>query len=113
ANDRRRSLAMTAPVLTMPRSTTHTVAFVMPSGLSIEALPRPEDDRIRLVHVPERRVAVLRFAGRYTDTVIEAQTRRLHELVTAADLDVRGQPVFAGFDPPSTLPFLRRSELWI
>lgn len=113
ANAARRSLAMTAPVFTVPRATAHTVAFVMPAGVALEALPRPDDDRIQLVHVPARRVAVLRFAGRYTDEVMLAQTRRLHELVTAADLDVRGQPVFAGFDPPTTLPALRRSELWI
>jgi hypothetical protein len=113
ANDRRSTLAMTAPVLTIPRATTHTVAFVMPPGMTLDALPRPADERVQLVHAPARRVAVLRFAGRYNDDVMLEQTRRLHELVTAADLDVRGQPVFAGFDPPTTLPFLRRSELWI
>lgn len=113
ANDRRSTLAMTVPVMTMPRATTHTVTFVMPPGMTLDALPRPEDERIQLVHGPARRVAVLRFAGRYNDDVMLEQTRRLHELVTAADLEVRGQPVFASFDPPTTLPFLRRSELWI
>ena len=112
-NQRGESLAMTTPVLTTPRASTHSVAFVMPPGHTLEALPPPEDDRIKLVPIPERRVAVLRFAGRYTDTVMLEQTRRLHELVSAADLETRGQPVFAGFDPPWTLPFLRRSELWI
>lgn len=113
ANEARTSLAMTTPVLTIPRATTHTVAFVMPPDLPLDSLPRPADDRITLVPRPARRVAVLRFSGRYNDAALLEQTRRLHELVTAADLDVRGQPLFAGFDPPSTLPFFRRSELWI
>jgi hypothetical protein len=106
-------LAMTTPVLTIPRATTHTVAFVMPPERTLDSLPRPHDDRIKLVPIPPRRVAVIRFRGRYTDEVMLAQTRRLHELVAAADLDTKGQPMFAGFDPPSTLPMLRRAEMWI
>ncbi|HEY5950988.1 MAG TPA: heme-binding protein, partial [Kofleriaceae bacterium] len=112
-NDRRQKLSMTTPVVTTPRATTHSVAFVMPPDRTLTSLPRPADDRIKLVQQPERRVAVIRFHGRYTDKVMLEQTRRLHELIGAADLETKGQPMFAGFDPPSTLPLLRRTEMWI
>jgi hypothetical protein len=112
-NDAEQELAMTTPVLTIPRASTHTVAFVMPPDRTLDSLPRPHDDRVKLVTIPARRVAVIRFRGRYTDEVMLEQTRRLHELVAAADLDTKGQPMFAGFDPPSTLPMLRRAEMWI
>ena len=104
---------MTTPVLTTPRASTHSVAFVMPPDRTLAELPKPTDDRIHLVEVPERRFAVLRFRGRYTDKVMLEQTRRLHELVATHDLDTTGQPMFAGFDPPTTLPLLRRTEMWI
>jgi hypothetical protein len=112
-NDRHEKIAMTTPVLTTPRATTHSVAFVMPPDRTLLSLPRPADDRIKLVHVPARRIAALRFHGRYTDKMMLEQTRRLHELVAANELETKGQPMFAGFDPPSTLPLLRRTEMWI
>ena len=112
-NEADQKLAMTAPVLNRPRATTHTVAFVMPPDRTLLSLPRPHDESIRLVEVPARRVAVLRYRGRYTNEVLREQTQRLHELVAAANLETRGEPIFAGFDPPWTLPFLRRCELWI
>jgi len=113
ANASKQDIAMTTPVLTTPRASTHTVAFVMPPERTLSSLPRPADDRIKLVHMPERRMAVMRFRGRYKDKVMLEQTRMLQELVAAADLETKGQPIFAGFDPPSTLPLLRRTEMWI
>jgi len=113
ANAGKQDIAMTTPVLTTPRASTHTVAFVMPPDRTLSSLPRPADDRIKLVHMPERRMAVMRFRGRYKDNVMLAQTRRLHDLIAAAELETKGQPIFAGFDPPSTLPLLRRTEMWI
>ncbi len=112
-NDAEQALAMTTPVLTTPRASTHTVAFVMPPDRTLATLPRPGDDRIKLVHIPTRRIAALRFHGRYSDETMLEQTRRLHELVAANDLETKGQPMFAGFDPPWTLPWLRRTEMWI
>lgn len=113
ANDASERLARTTPVMIKPRATTHTIAFVMPPERAVSTLPGPRDERITLVQNIERRVAVLRYHGRYTNEMFQKQTRRLHELVAAADLDTRGEPMFAGFDPPTTLPWLRRSELWI
>jgi hypothetical protein len=112
-NDRHQSLAMTTPVMAVPRASSHSIAFVMPPGYGRSALPRPRDERVTLLEIPARRIAALRFRGRYTGENFLAQTRRLHELVIAADLDTTGQPIFAGFDPPSTLPLLRRAEIWI
>lgn len=113
ANDRHQKLAMMTPVMVKPRATTHTIAFVMPPDRAVSELPGPTDERITLVQVLGRRVAALRYHGRYTNETFQTQTRRLHELVAAADLDTRGEPMFAAFDPPTTAPWLRRSELWI
>lgn len=106
-------LAMTSPVTNVPRARTHTVAFVMPPDRTLSSLPPPEDARVALVPVPARRIAALRYRGRYTGAHMMEQTRRLHELVAAADLEPRGQPIFAGYDPPWTLPWLRRAEIWV
>lgn len=113
ANDRRESLAMTTPVMATPRAETHTISFVMPPGRTRASLPRPRDERVTVVDVPARRVAALRFAGRYTGDNMLEHVRRLHDALATSALEPIGQPLFAGFDPPWTLPPLRHTEVWV
>jgi hypothetical protein len=106
-------LAMTGPVQARAGGSGHELAFVMPPGRTVASLPRPGDPHVELVEVPERRVAVLCYRGRYRGDRVEREARRIRELAAAALLATSGEPVFAGFDPPSTLPWLRRNELWL
>lgn len=117
-------LAMTSPVMahgvpSMPpgaSATSHTavtVAFVMPGGRAVEALPTPLDRRVRLRKLNVHRVAALRFSGVMDSERIRAKQRELLALVDQAGLKTRGQPLFAGYDPPTTLPALRRLEVWV
>jgi hypothetical protein len=106
-------LAMTTPVINHPRATTHTIAFVMPPGRPRGSLPAPENQDVRLVEQPVRRFAVLRYRGRYSNENFQQAQANLRDLVMEAHLEPSGEPIFAGFDPPSTLPVLRRSEVWI
>jgi hypothetical protein len=89
------------------------LSFTMPAGSRLGTLPIPDDARVRLRPVPERRLAVLRFSGRYTPLKIGDKARELSRLVKLAGLTPRGVIEFAGYDPPSTLPFLRRNEVWV
>jgi hypothetical protein len=89
------------------------VAFIMPEGRDIASLPVPDDSRIQLREVPPHRVAALRFSGSYDSLEIAKKQRDLLELVEKAGLTMHGEPSFAGYDPPSTLPFLRRVEVFV
>jgi hypothetical protein len=107
------SLSMTAPVtLREAGSGGIVVAFVMPPGRSRISLPIPLDPRVRLKNVPRRRIAALRFSGPRTKERVLEQARRLLEALRAANVPVLGVPEFAGYDPPTTFPFLRRNEVW-
>lgn len=106
-------LEMMTPVIARPRATTHTVAFVMPPHRTIDVLPPPADARLHLVEVPAQHLAVLRFRGSYTNETLQPQMTRLHDLVADARLHTTGEPIVAAYDPPSTLPPLRRLELWV
>jgi hypothetical protein len=44
---------------------------------------------------------------------VAEKSQALLEAVERAGLRTRGEPEFAGYDPPTTLPFLRRNEVWI
>lgn len=91
----------------------YIVSFAIPKRRAERPLPVPEDKRVHLRSVPARRIAVLRYAGRPT---FERASEKSHELRAAlerAGLQTRGEPEFAGYDPPSTLPLLRRNEIWV
>ena len=90
-----------------------TIAFVLPQGMNALNSPAPADSRIKLVDVPARQVAALRFSGRLRTAPIEA-----HRSDLAAWLDERGMSHqadwrVAGYNPPWTIPALRRNEIQV
>lgn len=113
ANEHHARLATTTPLTCQDVEGDTRVAFMMPSSLTSALLPEPIDDRIEIVEVPPRRVAVLTFRGPRSNKLINKKLAELCQLVERANLDVRGEPLYAGFDPSWTLPLLRRNEVWI
>jgi hypothetical protein len=111
---RTETIAMTSPVnVTTHEDRGYTVVFNLPEGRNLASLPAPNDERVRLERRPRRRVAVLRYRGRHTGPRVAQKFSQLLASVRAAGLAYRGSPEFAGYDPPSTLPFLRRNEVWL
>jgi len=107
------NIPMTSPVEMAREEEGYSMAFVMPPGRPAVSLPRPTDMRTRIVEVPERRIAVLKYRGRYSEELVEKRQRELLTKVANAGLSAKGRPMFAGYDAPSTAPFLRRTEAWI
>ena len=106
-------IAMTTPVEADQADGARIVAFTMPPGKNLDNLPHPSDPRVELAELPERRVAVLTFRGPYRADIVEEMERQVRQRVADAGLAGQGEPMFAGYDPPSTLPFLRRVEVWL
>ena len=87
--------------------------FFMPAEYTLETLPRPGDDRVRIVTVPAQTLAVLRFSGEADD---DAGRRRKAELLAGlagSTWEPVGEPGFFGYDPPMTPPELRRNEVFV
>jgi hypothetical protein len=109
-NDAHEHLQMAAPVIGTGDGNGFRLAFVLPQS---DITPMPDDPRIDVSDVPPRRVAVLRFRGRRDRTAIEEHKATLARELAKHGLKPHGEAFFAGYDPPSTLPFLRRNELWV
>ena len=110
---RSQRIAMTSPVQARANAAGWTIAFTMPKERPLESLPQPSDRRVTLREEPPLRVAVMRFRGRYTAERVGAARTELLRRVRAQGIATRGEPEFAGYDPPLTLPWLRRNEVWI
>jgi hypothetical protein len=105
-------ISMTAPVLQSPTENGWVMAFMMPSAYSLADLPKPKDERISFEEIPAKLVGVVRYSG------LGKQNRNLekaNELKTWLEASgkhkIISEPSFAGYDPPWTLPFLRRNEM--
>lgn len=111
--DTSRKIAMTAPVLQDEREDGRSMAFILPARYSIENAPRPTDPAVNLDVVPSARFATIRFSGRLRPELIESKTAELRAWMEQRGLAAAGEPMWAGYDPPYTLPALRRNEVWI
>jgi effector-binding domain-containing protein len=103
-------IAMTVPVTQQPAGRDWIVRFVMPQSYTLETLPKPNDPRVRIVAVPEQRVAAIRFSGRSTDDNLAQHRAELEAWMKARGLAASGDPTAAFYNPPWSLPFLRRNE---
>ena len=102
-------IAMTAPVL----SETGSLAFVMPEGFTLETTPEPLDDRVKIVEIPERVVAALRFSGRWSNLIFKKKSRDLLDELAKAGVKTVGNVFSMRYNGPFTPWFLRRNEVAI
>ncbi|MGY4712235.1 SOUL family heme-binding protein [Mycolicibacterium sp. CBM1] len=107
-------IAMTAPVATQRAAGGEwVIRFFMPSKYTLDTLPSPDDSQVRLVTVPPETVAVLRFNGTIGPDAVAARTRQLLETLDRHGIGAVGEPLAWFYDPPWTLPFLRRNEVLV
>ncbi len=118
----RTRIAMTAPVQQAPSGPAETrfpdgeglawtVSFVMPRAWTLQTLPAPIDKRVVLKPLPARRFVVSRFSGWAGAAKIERKSRELVAYASAHQIATVGQPLMAFYNPPWTLPLLRRNEI--
>jgi hypothetical protein len=130
ANEAHSEVAMTAPVDRRPAEAIEMTApvdrrasdgegerwvitFTMPSKYTKDTLPTPTDARITIRELPATSYAVVRFSGAPTEKTVQRRIRELEAAVGEAGYETRGEAVYARYDPPWTLGFLRRNEILI
>jgi len=100
-------IEMTAPVL----SDNDSLAFVMPDGYELETTPEPLDKHIKVIKIPERYVAVLRFSGRWTKSIFKTKSKELLDELAKMNVKPRGNFFLMRYNPPFTPWFMRRNEV--
>ncbi len=101
------NIPMTAPVV----SDAGSMSFVLPAGTKREETPDPLDSRVRIVTIPERDIAVLRFSGYASPEDVDAATSRLQEGLGNEGIMTTGRPFLMRYDSPWTPGFLRHNEV--
>lgn len=119
SNRPQEKIPMTAPVITSQKipmtapvvSDAASMSFVMPAGSKREDIPDPLDSRVRIVTLPERDIAVLRFSGYAPPEDVASATTRLLDGLKNEGIGTTGEPFLMRYDSPWTPGFLRRNEV--
>jgi hypothetical protein len=106
-------IPMTAPVLQQSDNGRWDVRFVMPASFTMATLPRPNNPLVTLRQISAHRYAVIRFSGWASTDSLKEETDTLMAFVRARQLNMQSSPIYGFYDPPWTLPFLRRNEVMV
>ena len=112
-NDSGEKISMTAPVTGQQTALGWRFAFVLPSSYTLANAPMPDNPAVRLEQVPARKVAVVRYSGSWNEASYDENLKLLQQWMLQNQLKANAPPRVAGYDPPWTLPFLRRNEVMI
>lgn len=124
ANQREEKIAMTAPVrtesqriaMTVPVQTADaddrvSMRFFLPQAVAAAGAPAPLDPRLHLVEVPAATIAALRYSGVATQTSRDHEAALLLGVLAKSAWKPQGEVFQFNYDPPFTIPFLRRNEV--
>ena len=109
-NTREQEIAMTAPVQ-QTMSGPAEMAFMMPSEFALDDLPTPNDQRVVFRQAPAYTAAVIRFSGWADAEKADEHWQKLRGFLIKEGIEIVGEPTLNQYNPPWTLPFLRRNEI--
>lgn len=112
-NGESQEIAMTAPVSIQQTEDKWRVQFTMPSQYTLQTLPKPNNPNIEIVEVPAQTYGVIKFSGLAGAEKVAAKTKELQSWMQGRNLTIIGKPELARYNPPWTLPFMRRNEVMI
>lgn len=88
-------------------------SFVMPSEYTMATLPKPLNPLVTIRELPAQRRAAITFSGFYNEAKVLEKTKALEEWIKSKQWQVSGNPQFARYNPPWSIPFMRRNEILI
>lgn len=103
---------MTAPVAATRASANRwSMRFFLPSELTPALAPEPIDPRVRIAEMPGETLAVLAFSGRGRPAAVAERAAALQRRLADSEWKSAGVPIALFYDPPWTIPLLRRNEV--
>jgi hypothetical protein len=111
--DASEKIDMTAPVVSEETERGWYISFNMPKQYSKDTLPIPNNPEVKIIEVPKEKFAVITFSGLVREKKYAEMLNLLNEEMRKRNLEPQGPVILARYNPPWTLPFLRRNELMI
>ncbi|RAP33258.1 heme-binding protein [Candidatus Marinamargulisbacteria bacterium SCGC AG-410-N11] len=110
-------IPMTAPVISQKNSTAHTVSFVLPKQYTLDSVPKPKNKQITLQTVSWPKMAVIKFRGWASESIINKKQQQLLSFIQREQLTVIGNFSeacrVAQYNSPWVFPLLRKNEILV
>lgn len=109
----RQKIKMTAPVTQKKVDNSWEVSFVMPSKYTDETLPKPINSKVYIESIPKKQYAVIIFSGLVSDKNLQKNKDKLLRYLAVNNIKMLSSPIYAFYNPPWTMPFLRKNEVLV
>ena len=107
-NVKKEKISMTTPVFMDKEG----MSFVLPETAKDNA-PKPVSEGVKLKTMPARTMAVYTYSGFGSRSNEKQGITKLKAWLGEKKMDYVDEPAVAYYDPPWTLPFLRRNEVMV
>jgi hypothetical protein len=111
-NKNKESISMTVPV--MQKSTganKWNVSFVVPKKFNLQNVPQPDNQSVKIINNSNLKVIVITFSGLFSDANIKENETKLRNYIKEKRLKIEESAIYAGYNAPWTLWFLKRNEV--
>ena len=112
-NNEQEKMSMTVPVINSFESDGMTMEFVVPHAYDKNNIPVPKHEGLKIKHYDEHIVCSITFKGTTSKMHVEKQTLKLTNWLKKENLAEIGRYRLARYNPPFSLPCLRRNEILI
>jgi len=110
-NEAEQKIAMTTPVFAVTEGEQQGMSFVVPKDVAESGAPKA--DNITITKRPAGRFAVYRYSGRWTKALNTQARQELVKWTKEQKLTPTSPMEKANYDPPFTLPSMRRNEVLV
>lgn len=83
----------------------------MPKEWTLNTLPKPNDPRVNIRQLPERRVFVERYNGGWSMKLYNEELSSIESKMNTLGLKSKGEPIWARYNSPMALAPLRTNEI--
>lgn len=87
------------------------VQFYMPNTMTEKNTPSPNNTSIKIKTFESQKIAAIRFSGKATNTSILKHEIKLKSYLEKNKISYNPIPIYAYYNSPFSLPFLRRNEV--
>tara|TARA_B100000035_G_C20845415_1_gene484976 strand:+ start:124 stop:741 length:618 start_codon:yes stop_codon:yes gene_type:complete len=105
-----KEIDMTVPVTQSTTGGKMSMRFFLPKQYSKQNAPEPNDERIKIIDLPEEYFAVISYSGFASNVNFEEHHTELKAALEKDGMVIKGPPIRATYNSPFTPPFLRRNE---
>lgn len=104
-------IAMTSPVNDIKSWDTHIVQFILPGEYTLETLPLPNNDKVKLREVEWYKAAALTYRLWATEEKVKTMKQKLNNYLQRDSIEITGEVISAQYNPPASFPLTRRNEI--